>query len=285
MFQGVNRMLKNFNDMLLKAQREVYAVGSFNVYNYETMKGAVLAAAEMKQPVIIAFGVKYLSNMSLRDAVSMARSLGKEQGVEICLHLDHCPDIEVIFQAIQAGFTSVMYDGSALPYEQNLKNTMLVCSVAHACGVSVEAELGSLAATETSHEGSASDKEAYTSPEAAGDFAKKSGCDALAVSVGTVHGLYTSEPNVRIDLLKEIRKRVEKPLVLHGGSGIPEETIKNCIANGICKINVNTEISVYAVEKTKELLSGKLPHLAVIAEKQQQYVKEVVLKYMRFFRT
>jgi fructose-bisphosphate aldolase class II len=278
-------MLKNFNDMLLKARKEAYAVGSFNVYNYETMKGAALAAAEMKQPVIIAFGAKYLSNMSLRDAVSMATVLGEEHGVEICLHLDHCSDMAVVFQAVQAGFTSVMYDGSALPYEQNLQNTKLVCDVAHSCAVSVEAELGSLSATETSHEGSVNDKEAYTSPDAAEDFAKRSVCDALAVSVGTVHGLYKSEPNVRIDLLKEIRKRVEKPLVLHGGSGIPEQTIKNCIASGICKINVNTEISVYTVEKTKELLGAKLPHLAVIAEKQQHYVREVVLKYMRFFKT
>jgi fructose-bisphosphate aldolase class II len=277
-------MLKNFNDMLLKAQQGAYAVGSFNVYNYETMKGAALAAAETKQPVIIAFGAKYLSNMSLNDAVSMAKALGREHGVEICLHLDHCSDKKVIFQAIQAGFTSVMYDGSSLPYEQNLLNTRLVCDVAHSCGVSVEAELGSIAATETSHEGSAEDKEAYTSPEAAEDFVKKTGCDALAVSIGTVHGLYKSEPNVRLDLLKEIRKRVSVPLVLHGGSGIPENTIKECIAGGICKINVNTEISAYAVEKTKELLQAKLPHLAVIAEKQQGFVKEIVLKYMRFFK-
>lgn len=277
-------MLRNFNDMLLDARRGSYAVGSFNVYSYETMKGAVLAARQTAQPLIVAFGAKYLSNMSLHDAVSMARTLGKEHGVQICLHLDHCSDMDLVFRSIQAGFTSVMYDGSALPYEENLRNTMQVCGVARACAVSVEAELGSLAATETSHEGSAADKEAYTSPEAAEDFARRSGCDALAVSVGTLHGLYTSAPNVRIDLLKEIRARVDKPLVLHGGSGIPEQTIKDCIANGICKINVNTEISAYAVEKTKELLQGKAPHLAVIAEKQQQYVQEVVVKYMEFFK-
>jgi fructose-bisphosphate aldolase class II len=277
-------MLTNFNDMLLKAQREKYAVGSFNVYNYETMKGAVLAAGEARQPVIIAFGAKYLSNMSLKDAASMAAVLSGELGVEVCLHLDHCPKIDTVYQAIQAGFTSVMYDGSALPFEQNVGNTALVCAVAHACGVSVEAELGSLGATETSHEGSADDKEAYTSPRAAADFVRQSGCDALAVSVGTVHGLYTAAPNVRIDLLKEIRARVTVPLVLHGGSGIPEATIRACIENGICKINVNTEISAYTVEKTGELLAGKPLHLAVVAEKQQQYVKDVVLKYMRFFR-
>jgi fructose-bisphosphate aldolase class II len=277
-------MLKNFNDMLSKAREGGYAVGSFNVYNYETMKGAVLAAKELHQPVIIAFGAKYLSNMSLRDAVSMATALGEEEGVEICLHLDHCPKTALIFQAVQAGFSSVMYDGSALPFEQNVQNTRLVCDMAHSCAVSVEAELGSLAATESSHEGSVNDKEAYTSPEAARDFIRESGCDALAVSVGTVHGLYKAAPNVRIDLLKEIRALTDKPLVLHGGSGIPEDTIRQCIANGICKINVNTEISAYTVEKTKEMLLSKTPHLADIAEKQQGFVKDIVIKYMRFFK-
>jgi fructose-bisphosphate aldolase class II len=276
-------MLKNFNDMLAAAQKGKFAVGSFNVYNYETMKGVVLAAKERNVPVIVAFGAKYLSNMSLGDVVSMARSLAEEQGVEVCLHLDHCSKTDTVFKAIAAGFTSVMYDGSALPFEQNLENTALVCGVAHASGVSVEAELGSLAATESSHEGSAVDKEAYTSPEAAGDFTARSGCDALAVSIGTVHGLYKAAPNVRIDLLKQIRSLVTVPLVLHGGSGIPEQTIKECITNGICKINVNTEISVYAVEKTKELLVTGSPHLAVVAEAQQKFVKEIVLKYMRFF--
>jgi fructose-bisphosphate aldolase class II len=269
--------------MLQKAKLESYAVGSFNVYNYETMKGVVLAAADMKQPVIVAFGAKYLDNMSLKDVVSMARSLGDEHKVEMCLHLDHCSDMNLIFRAIQAGFNSVMYDGSSLPYDLNLYNTTLVSDVAASCGVSVEAELGSLAATETSYEGNAEDVEAYTSPEMAGDFAYKSGCDALAVSIGTVHGLYKGEPKLRLDLLRAIRKRVGQPLVLHGGSGIPEALIRKCIAGGICKINVNTEISYYTTEKTKKLFETGTPHLAVIAEKQQQYVREVVSKYMAFF--
>jgi fructose-bisphosphate aldolase class II len=276
-------MFCNFVKMLQKAKMESYAVGSFNVYNYETMKGAVLAAADMKKPVIIAFGAKYLDNMSLKDVVAMARSLSDEHEVEMCLHLDHCSDMNLIFRAIQAGFSSVMYDGSTLPYEMNLYNTTLVSDVAASCGVSVEAELGSIAATDTSFEGNAVDIMSYTSPDAAGDFAYKSGCDALAVSIGTVHGLYKDEPNVRLDLLQAIRKRVSQPLVLHGGSGLPQEIIKKCIAGGICKINVNTEISFYTIEKTKKLFENGTPHLAVVAEKQQQYVKEVVSKYMKFF--
>jgi fructose-bisphosphate aldolase class II len=279
-------MLQNFNKMLLEARSLPAAVGSFNVYNYETMKGVVLAAKETEQAAIIAFGAKYLSNMSLTDVVSLARTLSCEYDVQACLHLDHCSSIDLIYRAIQAGFSSVMYDGSALPFGENAANTARVCEAAHSCGVSVEAELGSLGATETSHEGSASDREVYTSPEAARTFVKESGCDALAVSIGTVHGLYTARPNVRVDLLKEIRAMVDIPLVLHGGSGIPEEIIRDCIRNGICKINVNTEISAYAVEKTKEFLDvAKPPHLSVLAEKQQQYVKDVALKYMRFFKS
>lgn len=277
-------MLHNFNEMLLAARKGGYAVGSFNVYNYETMKGAVLAAKNMNQPLIVAFGAKYLANMSLEDACAMADSLADGHGVRVCLHLDHCPDLAVVFRAIRAGFSSVMYDGSALSFDENVYNTVRVCEVAHSCGVSVEAELGSLAATETSHEGSMGDKEVYTSPDAAKDFVAQSGCDALAVSVGTVHGLYKGLPNIRLDILKEINAALGIPLVLHGGSGIPEDMIRACIANGIAKINVNTEISSYAVAKTKELLSAeKSPHLATIAEKQTVFVSEIVEKYIRFF--
>lgn len=277
-------MLRNFNGMLRAARENGYAVGSFNAYTYETMKGAVLAAKKLDQPVIVAFGAKYLANMSLEDAYATASSLAEAHGVNVCLHLDHCPDMAVVFRAIRAGFSSVMYDGSALPYEENVANTARVCEVAGSCGVSVEAELGSLAATETSHEGSADDKEVYTSPEAAGDFIARSGCDALAVSVGTVHGLYKGLPNIRLDILKAINAVSGIPLVLHGGSGIPEDMIRACIAGGIAKINVNTEISGYVTAKTKELLAGEtLPHLAVLAEKQTRFVSEIVEKYMRFF--
>ena len=277
-------MLKNFNELLGGAYRSGYAVGAFNVYNYETMKGVVLAAKRLGQPVIAAFGAKYLVNMSLVEARAMARALGREHRVDVCLHLDHCPDLDTVFQAVRAGFSSVMYDGSALPFEENIEKTALVCKVAHSCGVSVEAELGSLAATETSHEGSADDREVYTSPDAAKQFVERTGCDALAVSVGTVHGLYKGEPKIRVDILKAINAALGLPLVLHGGSGIPEATIRECIANGIAKINVNTEISIFTVERTRDLLAtGKLPHLSVLAEKQQGFVSEVVEKYMRFF--
>lgn len=278
-------MMTNFNAMLRDAYERHYAVGSFNIYHYETMRGVLEAAKHTgTKQVIMAFGAKYLENMSLSEVVSMAEAMSHE-GVDICLHLDHCKDMNVVYAAIRAGFGSVMYDGSALSFEENAKNTRRICEVALPCGVSVEAELGSIAAGLESHEGEETDVLQYTDPQKAAEFVKFTGVDALAVSIGTVHGLYKGEPNIRTDILERIDAACGIPLVLHGGSGIPEETIRACIARGIAKINVNTEISSHCVKKTAELLasSEKKPHLSVLAKKQQGYVAEVVEKYIRFF--
>jgi fructose-bisphosphate aldolase, class II len=276
-------MLTNLSDILNKAYENKYAVGSFNAYNYETFKGIIDAGVETNTPIIVAFGAKYLENMSLETASAIVKSIAKDISIPVCLHLDHCSNIDTIFKAIKAGFGSVMYDGSALPFEENVRNTKLVCEVAHACNVSVEAELGSLAAGEKSHEGNASDVEAYTDPIAAKKFVEETKVDTLAVSVGTVHGFYKGKPNIRIDILKSINEKLALPLVLHGGSGTPEEDIINCIDNGIAKINVNTEISTYTIEETTELLSKKQPHLSVLSLNQMENVKEIVKKYISFF--
>ncbi|MBQ8804287.1 MAG: class II fructose-bisphosphate aldolase [Tyzzerella sp.] len=276
-------MLTNLRSILSEAYSQKYAVGSFNGYNSETFRGIIEAGKETNTPIILAFGAKYLKNMSLDTAAAIVKSIASDIDIPVCLHLDHCSDMNIIFQAIKAGFGSVMYDGSMLPYEENLKNTKMVCEVAHACNVSVEAELGSIAAGERSHEGSADDKEVYTNPALAKEFVEETKVDALAVSVGTVHGLYKGKPNIRIDILKEINEQVGIPLVLHGGSGIPEEDILNCIANGIAKINVNTEIATYAVEETTKYLQNEQPHFSVLSLKQEEYVKEIVKKYITFF--
>lgn len=276
-------MLTNLSTILNSAYNHEIAIGSFNAYNYETIKGIIEAGIETNTPIIVAFGAKYLENMSLETASAIINSLAKDIAIPVCLHLDHCSDLDTIFKAIKCGFGSVMYDGSALPFEENMYNTKLVCQVAHACGVSVEAELGSLASGIASHEGSLTDVEAYTDPSSAKIFVENTHVDALAVSIGTVHGFYKGKPKIRVDILKEINSLVSIPLVLHGGSGTPEEDILQCIENGIAKINVNTEISTYAVEQTKELLALKQPHLSVLALNQINYIKEVVKKYIGLF--
>lgn len=276
-------MLTNLKTILDVAYANKYAVGSFNGYNSETFRGIIEAGKETNTPIILAFGAKYLTNFSLESAAALTKSLAEDLDIPVCLHLDHCADMDVVFRAIKAGFGSVMYDGSMLPYEQNLANTKKVCEVAHACGVSVEAELGSIAAGDKSHEGSADDKEVYTDPKLAKEFVKITKVDALAVSVGTVHGLYKGKPNIRFDILEEINKEVGIPLVMHGGSGIPEDDILKSIANGISKINVNTEIATYVVEQTTKYLQEKQPHFSVLSLKQEEFVKEIVKKYIAFF--
>lgn len=276
-------MLVNLKDILNEAYVKHYAVGAFNGYNYETFKGIIDAGCETKTPVILAFGAKYLKNMSLTTAYAIAKSLGEGVETPVCLHLDHCNDLDTVLRAMRTGFGSVMYDGSALSFEENVKNTKLVCEHAHACGVSVEAELGCLAAGERSHEGSVSDIEAYTEPSLAKQFVEETQVDALAVSIGTVHGLYKAAPNIRLDLLANINKLLAMPLVLHGGSGLSEQDILGCIAEGIAKVNVNTEISVYAVDKTMELLADQQLHFSELSLNQVSYVKDIVKKYITFF--
>jgi fructose-bisphosphate aldolase class II len=278
-------MLVNMKSIIQNAKLENYAVGSFNVYSYETIKGVLESAKENNTPAILAFGEKYLKNMDFETVCSLVRSLSSDIEVPFALHLDHCSNLENVYKAIKAGFTSVMYDGSSLSFEDNIINTTKVVEVAHSCNVSVEAELGSLASGINSHEGNFDDEEVYTNPLQAKEFVKRTGVDALAVSIGTVHGMYKGTPNIRVDILKKIKEEVGIPLVLHGGSGTPEDVIRDCIKNGICKINVNTEISVHTTDRIKELLdSEKRYHLSEISLKEISFIKEVVGRYMNLFK-
>lgn len=275
-------MLVNMAEMLKEARRDGYAVGSFNVYNYETIRGVIDSAKDLNLPLIVAFGENYLKNMDLDEVFALVSVMAAKAEVPVALHLDHCKSPENIQRAISAGFTSVMYDGSALPFEENLRNTAQIVSWARAAGVSVEAELGALAGGRYSNEEAA--EEIYTDPQEAREFVAGTGVDALAVSIGTVHGLYKGTPRIDLGVLKNIAALVDIPLVLHGGSGTPEAIIRECIKNGIAKINVNTEISVYTLDKVRSLLSrGDNYHFSQVSQKEVAYIKDVVKKYMVIF--
>ena len=254
-------MLVNLKTILEGTRKDARAVGSFNIYSYETIHGVAAAVKKSGKDAIISFGASYLVNMSLKTVVAIVKEVADELEQNVALHLDHCTDINIIKNAIDAGFTSVMYDGSSLPFEENVKNTKLVCDMAHEKNVSVEAELGSLALGEYSNETDIDHGQAYTDPSNAKEFVERTGVDALAVSIGTVHGMYKAKPNIRVDILKAIAKEVSIPLVLHGGSGTPQELLLECIDNGICKINVNTEISQYTVKKIAEKTFFFCPNL------------------------
>lgn len=277
-------MMTNLATLLSDAQKGKYAVGSFNVYNYETIRGVIDAGKDLRYPTIVAFGANYLSNMELDEVAVLVDTMAAKADIPVVLHLDHCKSFETIIKAIKAGFTSVMYDGSSLPFAENMIKTSEIVAIAHAANVSVEAELGALAGGEFSNEEAA--EEIYTNPDQAAQFVETTKVDALAVSIGTVHGMYKGTPRIDIGVLKRIAALVDIPLVLHGGSGTPEDIVKECIRHGIAKINVNTEISMYTIEKVKGLLdSGASCHLSQLALKEVGYIKEVVNKYATMFRS
>ncbi|MCL6599774.1 MAG: class II fructose-bisphosphate aldolase [Alicyclobacillus macrosporangiidus] len=294
-----------FGPMLRQAVAGGYAVAAFNVYDLATFRAAVAAARRRKAPVILALGERYFHLMRPRTAVALLQALlaeaagsageGMADGAAdggartpgsslwrpaIGLHLDHAASPEHCLEAIEAGFSSVMIDASHLPFEENVRVTKAVVEAAHARGAGVEAELGGIAAGEASHEFS-SGTEALTDPDQAAAFVAATGVDALAVSVGTVHGLYRGEPHIDLPRLAAIRARVDVPLVLHGGSGTPEDLLKAAIARGVAKVNVNTEISLAAVQRiagtVAERPKAHLSELTVAAEGAAQEVMEAYI--------
>ena len=276
-------MLINMSGPLKAAAEAKTALAAFNTYNALTIRSALRAGATEKSPVIIAFGASYLKFMSLDEVYGLCEFYSRRTGQDTVLHLDHCGAPEVVEKALNAGFTSVMIDGSRLPYDENLKLSSEIATMAHSYGATVEAELGSLAAGENSHEGEADDRERFTDPDQAAEFVRKSGIDALAVSIGTVHGMYKASPDIRIDILKEINKRVAVPLVLHGASGTPLEMIRSCVENGIRKINVNTEISRSVTDFIKTETRENSPHFSELTHGCSRVLEDAMSSFIRSF--
>ncbi|QWB99996.1 class II fructose-bisphosphate aldolase [Mycoplasmatota bacterium] len=277
-------MIVNLNPLLKEARDHHYAVGAFNVYNYETIHSVIEAIKESNTSAIISFGEKYLSNMELKEVVNLIRTMTTELDQKVGIHLDHCKSFDVIKKAIDAGFTSVMIDGSHLPFEENVAITKEVVDYAHQFNVTVEAELGSLSLGSHSNEDDA--EEIYTDPMKAREFVLQTNVDCLAVSIGTVHGLYKGEPQVSVERLIEIKDQIDIPFVLHGGSGTPLKTIQECIINGIAKINVNTEISSSIVKAISETVSKKPDtHFSVLSNQAKEAGKKTIVKYMEMFNS
>ena len=224
--------------MLQAAAREKRAVAALNFYNAETIRAHIEAARAEQAPLILQTTESTIKYLGLSLIVAMARAAASELQTPVALHLDHGASLELAKSAIQAGYSSVMIDGSALPFDENCKLSRQVVELAHPAGVSVEAELG--------HVGQAAhgDAEAgYTQPEVAAEFVKQTGVDSLAVAIGTAHGFYRGEVRLDFDRLLAIRDAVPgTPLVLHGGSGVPDELVKRAIECGITKLNIGTEI-------------------------------------------
>lgn len=256
-------MLVSLKTVLTKAKEEHYAVPAFNINDLEFLQAIVEVAKKTKSPVIVQTSEGAIKYAGMENLANMVKTAAKEN-VKIVFHLDHGKDLKIIKKALGAGYTSIMFDGSALPYEKNSKLTKQVVAAAHKKGISVEAELGALRGVEDLV--SVSAKEAIlTNPKQAAEFVKKTGCDALAVAIGTSHGAYKFRGTPKLDLkrLKEIQKLVKAPIVLHGASGVSsylvnlikkcggeigcakgnsDSEIKKAISLGVCKINIDTDL-------------------------------------------
>jgi tagatose 1,6-diphosphate aldolase GatY/KbaY len=241
-------MLVSPLEILSAAQAENKAVGAFNIENMEMAKAVIDAANEANTPVMLQTTSSTLKYASPAAYAGMVAGLAEKTRVPITMHLDHGNSFSLAAECITAGYTSVMFDGSLLSFEENIRITK---QVADAAGeIPVEAELGSVGGKEDDHEA----ENAYTDPEEAAEFVSRTGVRFLAIAIGTAHGVYNGTPKLDIPRLIEIRKRVSVPLVLHGASGLSGEVIRECIREGICKVNFATELRIAYSDGVKAYL-------------------------------
>ena len=251
-------MLMNMKDILAVAKEHKFAIPAFNVSSWAMFIGIMDLVEETDSPVILEIHPDELSYTG-PDFVAGIRERALKSPVPVCIHLDHCSDFGKIIFAIQKGFTSVMFDGAHLPFEENIAGAKKVVEAAHPCNVSVEAELGTIGTTNPDEMEGGAAKIIYTDPDDAAKFVEASGVDTLAVAIGTCHGLYPAgmKPELKLDILKAIEAKVDVPLVLHGGSNNPDKEIGESVTLGICKINISSDIKVAYFEKMREVLQNK----------------------------
>lgn len=226
-------------ELLCKAQANGYAVPAFNVENMETVQGVIQAAEELNRPVILQTTPSSVKYAGLDFFAACVETEVRKNSVTAALHLDHGSSFELAALAMKAGYSSVMIDGSQLSFRDNMDLSSKVSCLGKILGVSVEAELGSVGGKE---DGLTAGKVLFTEAAEAAEFAARTKVDSLAIAIGTAHGFYKGEPKLDIKRLKEIRNAVDIPLVLHGTSGVPDETVRECIRNGICKVNYATDL-------------------------------------------
>lgn len=289
-------MLITMKEMLADAKERKYAIPAFDVSNYEMIKAVMDVCEEERAPALFMCLKPDMQNKGIKFLTAMIREAAKEYTVPVCLHLDHATDIEDIKEAIDAGFTSVMFDGSVLPFSENAAKTKEVVDLAHAKGVSVEAELGhvgdAIAGTgEDALLGNTDAKEenpedTLTDPEEVKKFVEITGVDALAVAIGTSHGVYRSTPTLRIDRLQEINNVAGIPLVLHGGSGTPDDQVKEAIKYGITKINVYSDV-LHALNTGLKDKLNNIQNMSMwpifVFEEANNRMREVIREKIRVF--
>ena len=280
-------MLIPFREITRDALRRRYAVGAFNCLSVENVMGAVAAAEELHSPLIQQLAEVQFPNAPMELMAPVFLRAARDAKVPVAVHLDHGRSIETCIRAVREGFTSVMFDGAELPFEENAEQPRLVVRLAHAAGVDVEAEQGRVGDTGFGGEGTAAAAaDVFTDVEESARFIARTGTDALAIAIGNLHGRYTATPRLNIARLREIHARNAVPLVLHGGSGTSEEDFKACIRNGICKINVAPALQIAAAEAVAEYLArGGSPGYIGIKRRIIEASQRAVAEHIRLFES
>lgn len=275
-------MLVNLVEILKMAEEKKCAIGAFNTPNLECINAVLAAAEELKVPVILMHAQIHEEFSPLETIGPVLVQSAKSAKVPVCAHLDHCEDLGYMAKALEIGFTGVMYDGSTLPYGENLANTKKAVAMAKKYNCGVEAELGALASREGGTANAAGP--VYTDPDEAAAFCKETGIDALAPSFGTAHGIYKARPVLDLNRVKLISEKTGLPLVMHGGSGVSIEDYRTGIANGLRKINYYSYMSKAGTNAVKELLEKEdvtfFHDLALAAERAMRLD---AVKAMRIF--
>ncbi len=239
--------LSTITNMFTLSAAKDWAVVHFNTHNAEMMKAAIKAAEAEKAPVILAIGATSIQHIGLRPLAAMMKAMAEEASVPVALHYDHAKDLSLIRQSLDAGFTSVMFDGSSLSYEDNVKNTIEMVKMARDCGANAEGEIGIVP-----HGDAAIGKTVPTDPAQAIEFAKRTGVDLLAVSVGSVHNMRSQNASLDVNLIRTIHEATGVPLVLHGGSGVMDKDIAAAVTCGLRKVNINTALKMALVDGIAE---------------------------------
>mgnify|MGYP002514937901 FL=1 len=268
-------------ELLLDAQKNHYAIGAFNVENMEMVQAVIAAAEELSSPVIIQTTPGTLKYADPELYYANVAAAAKAARVPVVMHLDHGSSFDLAMRCFRAGYTSVMIDGSHDPFEQNIAVTKSVVDACHAAGVPVEAELGKVGGKEDDLDGG--EGNGYTVPAEAAEFVEKTGVDSLAVAIGTAHGVYKGIPKLDLERISQIRQVVSVPLVLHGTSGVPDDTVRECIQRGMCKVNYATDLRIAFSNGVKEYLAANpdvydpKKYCAKGRELVKQYVMQKIL--------
>lgn len=278
-------MLAGLREVVDLGKQKNMAIGSFNTPNLECLLAVLDAAEELDVPVIISHAQCHEDVAPLEKVGPVMVELAKRSRVPVCVHLDHGEDFDYCKRAMELGFTSVMIDYSTLDYEGNVKGTREVVDYAHAHGVEVEAELGALPQREGGEESAAVDPtELYTKPALVPDYLARTGVDALAIAFGTVHGIYKTKPVLNTDIITEVRKHTNLPLVMHGGSGISDEQYREVIRCGIGKINYYSYMSYAGYDAAKATVAQRdADYFHNLALQAQKAMQANVMRTLRVF--